>query len=54
MKQITKFLQDEQGAMSLEYALIAVLVSLGGIKSVHCITIYCIAPVFEKLANYMG
>lgn len=51
---MTKFLRDEQGAMSIEYALIATLVSLGGLKSAHCITIYCIAPVFEKLANYMS
>ncbi len=52
MKIIRKFANDQSGAVALEYALIAILVSLAGLKSVHCITVYCIAPVFADLAAF--
>ncbi len=52
MKIIKKFANDESGAVALEYALVVTLVSLAGLKSLHCITVYCIAPVFTDLAAF--
>lgn len=46
------FFKDSSGAVSVEYALIAGLVSIAGLKSVHCITLYCIIPAFNDLANF--
>lgn len=43
--------RDEAGTAAIEYALIGTLVSLAGIKSLHCITAYCIAPLFNYLAG---
>jgi len=52
MKKLKQFAQNNSGAVALEYALIVSLVSLTGLKSLHCITVYCIAPVFADLAAF--
>ena len=49
---IRRFLSDTSGAMSVEYALVATLISLIGLKSVHCVTVYCLAPTFSDIAAF--
>lgn len=51
MKKLERLWQDQAGTAAIEYALIGTLVSLAGIKSLHCITAYCIAPLLTYLAG---
>ena len=50
---IKSFITNESGAASVEYALVAALVSVAGLKSLHCITMYCLAPTFSNIAAFL-
>lgn len=50
----SRYKMDITGAVTVEYAIIAALVSLGGLKSAYCIAVHCIAPSFEALARFMS
>ena len=55
LKTMFKAYRDnESGATTLEYAVIAALVSIGGLKSIHCITLDCLLPLFENAAKHLA
>ena len=54
MKLIKKFAKSDDGAVSLEYAIVAAMISLAGLKSIHCITCYVILPIFEDASKFIA
>lgn len=45
-----QFAGNDAGTTSIEYGLIAALISVVAIKSIHCTAIYMIIPMFENIS----
>lgn len=54
MKHLRNLIKDRDGAVTVEYAIVAALISLGGLKSIHCITVYCLVPLFQGASKGLG
>ncbi len=51
---IKSYISNIDGAVTVEYSIMVALVSLGCIKSMHCIAVHCIAPTFDAISAFMG
>lgn len=54
LKFAAKFAKNENGAMSVEYAVTGAVISVGAVKSLHCITVYCLIPQFSGLSGVLS
>ena len=46
------YFANTSGAVTVEYALVGSLLSLTALKSLHCITIYCLVPTFGDISAF--